>query len=85
MENKENINEAQTASNTQSDKLKIVRVKHTTQLNLRQAPTVNSEVLEVLKPGTELQKMKDANTKWMKVKTSNNLIGFCMSEFISEE
>lgn len=53
-------------------------------LNLRQRPTTESIVLEVLPVNTKVQILADNHADFYKVLTENKVEGYCVKEYIEE-
>lgn len=60
---------------------KIVKVISDKKLRLRAGRSVESEVLMLLDPGTELVVINEKDKEWIKVQLGDK-IGFVMSEFV---
>ena len=51
-------------------------------LNMRKAPTTDSEILRILTKDTEVKILDDVDDTWYKVCVGGAGTGFCMKEFI---
>lgn len=52
-------------------------------LNVRKAPTTESEILRIIPKDTKVKILEDVNETWYKVRIPEIETGFCMKEFIS--
>lgn len=71
-----------TEATEELDDSQAVTMKTTTNLNLRQEPTTDSEIIKVIPKGTELLKYSEENG-WAKVKTGED-VGYVSAEFLAE-
>lgn len=51
-------------------------------LNVRQAPSKEAEILNVISKDTKVKVLDDASDEWYKVRVNGVGTGFCMKEFI---
>lgn len=72
------------ASNDEETERTVMVVVGCSRLNIRQEPSKNAEVLEVLAVGDHVY-ASEYNKTWMEVETDNEVVGYAMKEFLEEE
>lgn len=77
-------NEPDTVAEEASSEIVIGVVSNCEKLNIRKEPSMASEVLCVVKVGTELLiDTNDATGDWLKVCSADVIEGFCMAKYVS--